>query len=402
MMDRFLRNNTVVKILSAVLAILLWMIVHQSEDTGTQSGLTAQPQQQLEKNVVVLYDEQNYYLVKTPKVTLTLRGSYLDIMNAVAQGDAIKAVADASKLGVGVHEVPVYVHGAPAGVSIESASVQIELEAVENREFPVELRMEGKPGEGMVAGEALLSPKTVIVTGAKSALNSVDQVIATISLDEAKEAIQTSVPLKAVNKDGDPVEGVRLSRDRAEVNIPIVKPSKSVPLRLQFKGDLAPGFAVQEVKQSGTVTIFGTADALAEIDSYPAPVIDLAGMNKTTKLTLKLAEVEGVTDVQPAEVQVEVVVVAAAKRTFDDIEVKVTGLKEGESYNILGTSNRVSVTVEGAKNKLDALTAQDINAFLDLTNQPGGESEMRVQVNTPNFVKTLEVTPATMKLEIQK
>lgn len=402
MMDRFLRNNTVVKILSAVLAILLWMIVHQSEDTGTQSGLTAQPQQQLEKNVVVLYDEQNFYLVKTPKVTLTLRGSYLDIMNAVAQGDAIKAVADASKLGVGVHEVPVYVHGAPAGVSIESASVQIELEAVENREFPINLRMEGKPGEGMVAGEALLSPKTVIITGAKSALNSVDQVIATISLDEAKEAIQTSVPLTAVNKAGDPVEGVRLSRDRAEVNIPIVKPSKSVPLRLQFKGDLAPGYAVQDVKQSGTVTIFGTADALTEIDSYPAPVIDLAGMNKTTKLTLKLAQVEGVTDVQPAEVQVEVVVVAAAKRTFDNIDVKVTGLKEGESYNILGTTGRVSVTVEGAKNKLDALTAQDINAFLDLTNQPGGEGEMRVQVNTPNFVKTLEVTPATMKLEIQK
>lgn len=402
MMDRFLRNNTVVKILSAVLAILLWMIVHQSEDTGTQSGLTAQPQQQLEKNVVVLYDEQNFYLVKTPKVTLTLRGSYLDIMNAVAQGDAIKAVADASKLGVGVHEVPVYVHGAPAGVSIESASVQIELEAVENREFPINLRMEGKPGEGMVAGEALLSPKTVIITGAKSALNSVDQVIATISLDEAKEAIQTSVPLTAVNKAGDPVEGVRLSRDRAEVNIPIVKPSKSVPLRLQFKGDLAPGYAVQDVKQSGTVTIFGTADALTEIDSYPAPVIDLAGMNKTTKLTLKLAQVEGVTDVQPAEVQVEVVVVAAAKRTFDNIDVKVTGLKEGESYNILGTTGRVSVTVEGAKNKLDALTAQDISAFLDLTNQPGGEGEMRVQVNTPNFVKTLEVTPATMKLEIQK
>ncbi|TCP57865.1 YbbR domain-containing protein [Tumebacillus sp. BK434] len=402
MMDRFLRNNTVVKILSAVLAILLWLIVQQSDETGTQSGLTAQPQQQLEKNVVVLYDEQNYYLVKAPKVTLTLRGSYLDIMNAVAQGDAIKAVADASKLGVGTHEVPVYVHGAPAGVSIESASVQIELEAVENREFPIELRMEGKPGEGMVAGDALVSPKTVIVTGAKSALNSIDQVVATISLDEAKEVIQTSVPLTAVNKKGDPVQGVRLSRDRVEVNIPIVKPSKSVPLRLQFKGDLAPGYAVQEVKQSGTVTIFGTANALAEIDSYPAPVIDLTGMNKTTKLTLKLAQVEGVTEVQPTEVQVEVVVVAAAKRTFDNIEVKVTGLKAGESYKVLGTTERVSVTVEGAKSKLDALTAQDINAFLDLTNQPGGEGEMRVQVNSPNFVKTLEVTPPTLKLEIQK
>ncbi|ASS73964.1 hypothetical protein CIG75_02515 [Tumebacillus algifaecis] len=402
MMDRFLRNNTAVKILSAVLAVVLWLIVHQGDDTTAKSGFTAQPKQQLEKNVVVLYDEQNYFLVKSPKVTLTLRGSYLDIMNAVAQGDAIKAVADASKLGVGVHEVPVYVHGAPAGVSIESSTVQIELEAVENREFPVVLRMQGKPGEGMVAGEALLSPKTVIVTGAKSALNRIDQVIAQIGLEEAKEVIQTTVPLTAIDKKGDPVEGVRLSRDRVEVNIPIVKPSKSVPLRLQFKGDLPTGFAVQEVKQSGTVTIYGTADALAKIDSYPAPVIDLTNLNKSMKLTVTLTPLEGVTSVQPEQVEVEVVVVPAVERTFENIAVKVNGLKEGESYDILGGTDRVAVTVEGAKNKLDGLTAQDINAFLDLTNQPAGQSEMRVQVTSPNFVKVVTVAPATMKLEIKK
>jgi YbbR domain-containing protein len=401
MMERFLRNNTVVKIMSAVLAILLWLIVHQGEE-ATTNGFSTKPQQQLEKNVVVLYDERNFVLVGEPKVILTLHGSYLDIMNAVVQGDSIKAVADASKLGEGVHEVPVYVHGVPAGVSVESASVTIELEAVENREFPVSVRMEGKPGAGLVAGEAIASPKTVIVTGAKSELDKVDQVIAQISLDDATEAIQTSVPLVAVDKEGDVLKKVRLSRDRAEVNIPIVKPSKSVPLRLQFKGDLAPGLAVQEVKQTGTVTIFGTASALAEIDSYPAPVIDLSGMSKTTKMTLKLASVEGVTGVQPEQIDVEIVVVPAVTRTFENIPVKVTGLNEGQSYEVIGTTDRVFVTVEGAKSKLDALTAQDVNVFLDLSNQPAGRQEMRIQVTTPNFVKTIKVTPATMTLEIQK
>ncbi len=402
MMDRFLKNNTLVKIMSAVLAVLLWLIVHQSDESTTSTGLTSQPQQQLEKKVEVVYDERNFSLVNDPKVTLTLRGSYLDIMNAVAQGDSIKAVADASKLGVGVHEVPVYVTGAPSGVSIENTKVKVELEAVENREFPVQLRMKGKPGEGMVAGDALVSPKTVIVTGAKSALNSVDQVVAQISLDEAKEAIQTSVPLTAVDKAGKQVEGVRLSRDRAEVSVPIVKPSKSVPLRLQFKGELAPGYAVQSVEQSGTVTLYGSADTLAKIDSFPAPVIDLTGLSKTTKLTLTLTEAEGVTGIQPKQIAVEVVIVEATKRTFTDIPVKVTGLKAGESYKLLGSSDLVTVTVEGAKNKLDALTAQDINALLDLSNQPAGEGEVRVVVTTPSFVKTVEVTPPTLKLEIKK
>ncbi|MFD2170077.1 YbbR-like domain-containing protein [Tumebacillus lipolyticus] len=402
MMDRFLKNNTLVKIMSAVLAVLLWLIVHQSDESTTSTGLTSQPQQQLEKKVEVMYDERNFSLVNDPKVTLTLRGSYLDIMNAVAQGDSIKAVADASKLGVGVHEVPVYVTGAPSGVSIENTKVKVELEAVENREFPVQLRMKGKPGEGMVAGDALVSPKTVIVTGAKSALNSVDQVVAQISLDEAKEAIQTSVPLTAVDKAGKQVEGVRLSRDRAEVSVPIVKPSKSVPLRLQFKGELAPGYAVQSVEQSGTVTLYGSADTLAKIDSFPAPVIDLTGLSKTTKLTLTLTEAEGVTGIQPKQIAVEVVIVEATKRTFTDIPVKVTGLKAGESYKLLGSSDLVTVTVEGAKNKLDALTAQDINALLDLSNQPAGEGEVRVVVTTPSFVKTVEVTPPTLKLEIKK
>jgi YbbR domain-containing protein len=403
-MDRLLQNNMILKILAAMLAILLWLSVHSGGDTaGTGAGFAQSSQTLGDKGVTVLYDERSFSLVGQPKVNLVLHGSAVDVMRAVASGTSIEVMADARKLGEGTHEVPVFYQGLPAGVTADSTTVKIRLEANANKEFTIKVVTEGKPKDGLSIGDPIVSPKTVIVTGPSSAVNAVDRVLATLSLADATETLQTSVPLIPVDKNGKTVKDVRLSRERVEVNVPITKPSKTVPLQLQFKGDLAPGFAVEGISQPGSVTIYGPANVLAALDSYPAPPIDLSGLANTTKVRLKLSNnVEGVTAVQPEEVDVEVKVVAAAQRTFQGIPYKVTGLKAGESYTLGSSPDKVNVTVAGAKALLDKLTAQDLNAVVDVSNQPTGTQELRVQVNAPNFVKVTDITPPTVSLEIKK
>ncbi|MGZ6504513.1 MAG: CdaR family protein [Tumebacillaceae bacterium] len=404
MMDRLLQNNTVLKIIAGFLAILLWLVVHSGDDTVVPSGgITNTTQQLRDKAVTVLYDERNFSLVGEPKVTLNIHGSYLDVMNAISFGDSIKVIADATKLTEGVHEVPVFITGQPKGVSVDDAKVSIHLESNVSNDFTVKLITEGKPKSGYNVGDPVLSPQKVFVSGAKTAIDSIDQVVANISLDGADESIHTSVPLMVLDKAGKQVSGVSLSHDRVDVNIPINKPSKSVALRLQFKGDLAPGYAVESVDQTVSVTVFGSAKALDSLDSFPAPVIDLTGLNKTTKFDLNLTLPAGITSVQPQQVSVTVNVVQAAQRTFTDIPVKVTGLASGQSYTLAGTaSDKVQVTVEGAKSLIDKLTNADINAFVDVTNQPAGHQDVRIQVNMPNFIKTLDIKPQTVTLDLNK
>jgi YbbR domain-containing protein len=407
MMDRLLQNNTILKIVAAFLAILLWLTVHTGQETGgtveSGAGFVGGSTQTLkDKPVTVLYNEQLYSLVGEPKVDLTLRGPTIDVLRAAMTGGSIEVLADARHLGEGAHEVEVFTRGQPPGVEIAPAKVTITLEKNTNKEFSITLVTEGKPREGLNVGDAIVTPKTVIVSGAQSAVNAVARVVATINVDKAQESLQTSAPLIALDKDGKQVKNVHLSHDRAEINVPITRPSKSVPLQLQFKGDLAPGYAVESINPTGTVTVYGNAATLATLDTYPAPVIDLSGLDKTTRVKLKLAQIEGVTSVEPQEVEVEVNVVKAVERTFADIPFKVTGLTEGQSYTIVDTSDRVSVTVSGAKSLVEKLTPQDLHAYVDVTNQPAGRQQMRVQVNAPNFIRVLSVDPANVNLEVKK
>jgi len=401
--DRFLENNTFVKIVASLLAILLWLAVRSGGEPATQSNFAQMTRELTDKPVKVLYDERNFSLVGEPKVTLQLHGSMLDVVNTVAIADSIKALADATTLGVGQHEVPVLIQGKPPGIEIEPVNVTIRLEANVSKEMNIELVTEGQPKEGLNVGEALVTPKTVIVSGAKSVVELVDKIVATISVDEAEEGIKTSSPLQALDQNGKPVKGVVLSRDRVEVNIPITKPSKSVPLQLSFKGELAAGFAVEAVKQTNAVTLYGPANVLEKIDNVPVPPIDLTGVNQTATYKIKLPAVEGATALQPEEVEVTVTVVAATKKTFADIPIKVKGLKEGQSYQLIGApTDQISVVVEGAKALLDKLTAQDVVVTLDLTNQPAGRAEMHPQVAVPNYLKVIGITPPTLQLEIKK
>lgn len=403
MMDRLLRNNTVVKIIASFLAILLWLIVHSGEDVTTGGGGFAQVTQQLrDKPVKVLYDEHSYSLVTEPKVTLTLRGSALDVVNAVAQGDSIDVIADATKLGEGTHEVPVYVQRLPSGVSSDNPTVTVKLEANVVKELPITLNTEGKPKEGLNVGEAVISPKTVIVSGAKTVMSTVKSAVATISVDDASDTVHSSAPLTVLDDSGKQVKGVRLNHDRADVTIPVNHPSKALPLRLQFKGDLAPGFAVESVTQNPTVTAYGDPKALEALDAYPVPVIDLTGLNKTTTQKVTLSLLDGITSLDPASVDVTINVVPSTQRTLDNIPVKVTGLKDGQSYSIVSPSDKVSVTVEGAKSLLDKLQPTDLQVFIDGTNQASGTSDMRLQITTPNFIKAVQMQPATLTVNFVK
>jgi YbbR domain-containing protein len=403
MFDRLLQNNTIVKVIASVLAILLWFVVHSGQEAGTQgTAFTPNTQQLRDKPVQVWYDENIYSLVGEPKVTLTLRGNSFDVLNAISYGDSIKAIADATPLKEGTHQVVVRVEGIPAGVTVEPATVTIRLEAIQNKEVPITLQTEGNAKEGMAVGEALVTPKTVIISGPKTEVDLVAKVVASVTLDNAEETIRTSAPLAALDQAGNPVKNVYLSRDRAEVNIPITKPSKSVPVRLQFKGDLPSGLAVESVTQTNSVTIYGTSNVLASVDSYTAPVIDLTGITKSTTMKLKLALLPGVTEIQPAEIDVDIRVVPSQKRTFDNIPVKVTGLKDTESYELVSPTDQVKITVEGAKSLLDKLAPGDITATIDVSNQPVGLNEMLVQVHTPPFIKGVATEPATLTVNVKK
>src|SRR5690349_21570584 len=130
MFDRLLQNNTVVKIIASALAVLLWFVVHSDQDISSPTSNIAPTTQQLrDKPVAVQYDENNYTLLGDPKVTLTLRGSSFDVLNAISYGDSIKATADALTLTEGTHEVVVHVEGVPPGVTVDATTVTIRLEA---------------------------------------------------------------------------------------------------------------------------------------------------------------------------------------------------------------------------------------------------------------------------------
>jgi YbbR domain-containing protein len=398
--DRLLKNNTVVKVIAFLLAVMLWMVANTSTDTGNGPASPNFSQRIEGVTPEVLYDASKYTLVEEiPKtVDITLHGGRLDLlMELLSQ---IKVVADATHLSAGVHQVPVQVENLPAGVTWDPLAITIRLEPILTKQFDVKVVPEGSPGPGYFLGQATVNPPRVLVTGADTDVSKVAGVEARIQVSQASSPVQEDVPLVAVDKYGNRVP-VTIIPKTAVVSLPVNQAFKTVPLLLQVTGSVAAGMAIDQVIPSTTqVSVGGPNKALENLRSVSVPPVDVTGLASNKTFHVLLPHPAGITSIEPAAVDVVVTVVPAVQRTFANIPVKLVGVPSGWSAVFDGPS-QVSVVVQGAKGRIAALTSSDVEAYVDLSGaaSPGTHS-VAVQVNVPSYLTAGPISPATVAVKM--
>jgi len=291
------------KVLSVVLALLLWMIV--SGEETVERGLRVP----LELQQVPAGLELSGEVPAT--VDVRVRGAS-GTLSRVSTGDVV-AVLDLRNARSGRRLFPLTPKDVrvPFGVEIvqvQPSALAMAFEPSASRRVPVMPAVDGRPAPGYVVGALDADPKTVEVIGPESAVRRASEALTEpVSVSGARERVQQSVTLGLI----DP--SLRLKNaGTATVTVQIVP----APLERSLQGrpvhlrNVAPNLEAQAIPSAVGLTLRGSRQALARVEADDiVAYVDLAGLGPGQySLTVHAdsSPEAGVTRIEPSSVQVRI------------------------------------------------------------------------------------------------
>ncbi|OUM95228.1 MAG: hypothetical protein A9Z00_14270 [Thermobacillus sp. ZCTH02-B1] len=390
-MDKWLSHPTSLKILSVVIAILLFAVVHfDPELSPNQVASTIDTREFTAVKVGARGldpDTQHLRSIEPSTVQMLVEGRLADLVATVPE-----VWVDVTGLGEGVHELVVR-YDIPGRVTLRSITpsrVKVDIVPVQTKEFEAIIRTEGTPANGYKVADPIVKPNNrVFVRMPKDQLDAVAYVGAVINVEGVESnVVEQKVRLAAYDVNGNEIEGAVLNPSVVEVEVPITKPFKKLPLEIQFTGRLPIGMSIASFKPStDTVTVYGPQDVLDEMEFYDEVYLNLSTVQRSGTYTLNLAPTGELAQIEPKQIDVEIELEPSETITLPQIPVTMSGLSEGmKARFIVPESGTVDLNVTGAPSVLADLTAKDVQVIADLNGLPPGTHMVVLDVHLPPFV----------------
>ena len=401
------------KLLSLAIAVALWFMVINTENPLETRSYTASVQIQNEESlfergyVVVNEDEIN-----STRVKVRLRGQRLALDTLSQSNTKVQAIVDLSNVIYSYNGEPVSV---PVNIVIPSVvnnsfeilsksvqSVTVDIQPYINKDFTVKPVVNYSDESSGELINAVTSPSTITAYGAKSVINSIAEVRASVTPDTLKnDMVMTAVPT-AYDAEGNVVNNVTFSSSELSVKISM-DDMKSVRIAVDTTGRPAEDYQVTGLYLSPeTIDVAGSEEALSGISVIRLPDIDIAGMDSNIIKTFDIGDylpdgvrIVGGTDTVTATVTLERNEEKNIVIPADSITDNGT-TPEGLTAHI--ESEDIEITVSGPAGKLELVDG--VNAYVDLSGYEAGTYEdVPVVIELPDDVSmTSETVGVTVVL----
>ncbi|MCF0150064.1 MAG: hypothetical protein HUJ80_01480 [Firmicutes bacterium] len=323
-------------------------------------------------------------------------------VNAITENDIAASISLAG-LTTGPNYVNVKV-SAPDGLSIEKISTP---------KIPVnvdELITEVKPAviyyptrdDGFEVTIIMMEVENVRITGARTLVETVDQVRYDLNTDELLKDISTTqrIPGIVLDADGQIVENLKLSNSQLYVTAALYQ-TKDVPLNVSYEGTPGLGAQLSSVVYPRTLKLKARSSLMKNIDSIDAEIINIEGI--TSDLTVPLVydlpdSVYLADDTKEPEAVFKLVHQGEISFTYDPSDISVKSVPaECEGYHL--EKRAVTVTAKGDLSIIRKLEAKDLQPFVDLSTIENGENEIRLQSDFVNENVSISIQPEFINVD---
>lgn len=290
------RNNWI-RVLALLLAIIMWVYVSNEQNPVREKLVNVR----LEHNEL----EQNYIVTGglPESVRLRIQGNQ-NQLNNLAPGD-FRAVVNIPGGKTGEMALPVQV-SAPAGLRIAQVipeEVSVAVDRLISKQIPVAVSIRGTPERDFTALVPQYHPDVVTARGPSRLVNEISQATAVVDIQQAVENVTRTITVNAGSPD------VNLSPATIQVVVPVVSAviSKAVPVQPQVTGSPADGYVVKRsFTEPATVLVFGTAEVVGSITEIKTVPVSIQGAEKNLSREVGLVVPQGVTDLQPGRVNIQI------------------------------------------------------------------------------------------------
>lgn len=395
-MDKWLSHPTAIKIISIVIALLLWAVVHFDPES-TPAAVTSNTDKKIIEAAQIIptgLDETKYSLVQMEPtvVRIMVEGRRSKLLTAKDEDYII--TADLSGLGTGEHVVPL-TYTMPSGVTlleISQRTVKVDIEEIQTRSFDLGLKTSGTPSSGYIVGTPSLVGKetaaSVKVTLPKDEMEYVGSVSATVSVEGAKSTVEDKKASVVVyDTEGKVMEHAITNPKIVDVEVPVTPPIKMVPLQISYTGSLPEGLSIASIKpEIDKVAVYADQKTLDALDVYNGVTIDLGAVEQSGTVKAKVTKLDGIVLVEPAEINVEVNVVSWESLTLTRA-IQLTNVGEGLFAEISKPqSGEASLNIHGAPDVLSAISDKDLQLTADLQGLKAGTHTIKLTTTVPRFV----------------
>ncbi|HHT65467.1 MAG: YbbR-like domain-containing protein [Caldicoprobacterales bacterium] len=411
MNSRFLSNNLSLKIISVIVAIILWLYAVSELNPETTKPIYDVPIEII--NMQILNDK-NLSLVENPEenVTIRIRGLVNDIRKVNTSN--LKAILDLSEIDwTGTRLVELDIEGLlPREVRLDKIpEIELTINDIIKKDIPVVIDLSGDGGDGYHVHDATVEPSTITIYGARSLVDSVVQGVVQVKLDQDKNTINESHPIKLIDASGNPVESRYLSlrQGSAMVNIPIY-PIQDKLVRANVVGEPANGFVVDSVTlDPNRVTVNGASSIIERLSALTTEEINIQGATDDIRRTVNIVLENGIYLEPGQPFQVNVVVSISETTIQNTLTVEQVELRNiPEGYTATVENQAVTIQLRGPFTVISGLTSQDLTPAIDLSQLtpaegelPPGQYELPLILQVPDRAEIIQVSRETITVNVE-
>ena len=207
---KYLRNvikNLPTLITALVFAMAVWIFsVNQSDPTETR----AYPQP---INLEIIGQDSNLIIVNDirEQISLTLRAPKSILDQLENDRNLINVTLDLSGYEAGLHTLTPQVNIALSPVEVvrfDPVTIVVKLDTLVSESFPIAIKTLGNPAIGFEIQTPELSQEAVMISVPQSVVDSIEEVVAEVSIVDVSEDIQRNVDVSAFNAEGNILEGL--------------------------------------------------------------------------------------------------------------------------------------------------------------------------------------------------
>lgn len=380
-----LRHNVGLKLISLLLAFVLWLLVVMYYNPETTNRFTDIPIS-LSYDKTELLSEHGLILVTAAEgsVDVEIEDTREKLKAISGKINAVVDISSVTKAGEYALPVKIVVDGQTINAVNQSVqTMSLMFEKATTTQFTVDVLTKGKVADGYVL-EKVANPTVVTITGPDSVVSKIATVQAVVTQDKFTESGSYDATITYLDKDGQPLDDtyITLDTDAVKVNISVYE-EKSVPLQIELTNSSGgnDSLYVKAVIEPASITIAGNSETLAEINSISLGTLDLAEINGNYNAEIALIIPNGVKNVdgyENAKVTLDLSGTITKQFTLDVSSVEVENIAKGNK--IEQPTGQITLTVRGDAADIKKLTADDITLRIDCKNQKLSNGSNRMSV----------------------
>ena len=381
------------KLLSLLLAVLLWNYVVSSNHTITRSktlyGISGYVtgQSTLTTYGLALLDDPTELL---NNVTVRLEVAQSDY--AQVSSDNVQVTLDFSSVRTaGTQEVSLKATTAYGKVTdILPESVALTFETLDSRSVPVSVEMTGEKDADYWYNISRTNPSVITVSGAASVVRSISQARVYSDVTGVEASYMRAEPYVLLDGEGNEITQSMLTRSSSSITVVAdVYPTEEIPISTDIEdvvsGRVAEGYAVKEVSiQPESITVAAEQELLDGINELLIEPVSVEGLSQSFSARAKISLLSDFKNVSAEEVYVNVTIGEEdVSEWVSNVTLSFVG--KAENLQLEWQSADIQVYVTGPRSAVEALKQDGIPVTVDLTGLAAGSYSCELRFPTENY-----------------